>query len=155
MIFPYVRYRVDESLAIPSGEIARPEVKINLIGPNAIVEAAGLIDTGADQVFVPVRLAKMLGVEIDLNALEGAKGVGGHELRMWPGEIEIEIFADGGSYRWSVNAGFIESDDNLAPALLGHAGFLEYFQATFDGEAQTIELIPNKQFQRIGVFKQS
>jgi hypothetical protein len=49
MIFPYVRYQVEESSAIPSGEISRPEIPIRVIGPKAVVKADGLIDTGADQ----------------------------------------------------------------------------------------------------------
>jgi hypothetical protein len=31
MIFPYVRHHVDESSAIPSGEIARPEILMRII----------------------------------------------------------------------------------------------------------------------------
>jgi hypothetical protein len=140
---------VDESLAIPSGEIARPEIRINLIGPDGVVEAAGLIDTGADPVFVSISLAKVLGIEIEPDAQEGAQGAGGHELRMWPGEVELEISAEVGAYRWNVQVGFIKSSDDLAPALLGHAGFLEHFRAIFDGDAQTVELTPNERFENM------
>ena len=149
MIFPYVRHRVGESSAIPSGEIARPEILVRIIGPHGFVEVSGLIDTGADQVFLPVMLAEYLGIEIDADQAELAAGAGGHELKMWPCEIELEILRDDVSYRWIVQAGFIESDDDIAAAYLGHAGFLEYFRATFDGDAQTVELIPNHRLKSI------
>jgi hypothetical protein len=149
MIYPFVRHHVDESSAIPSGEIARPEILIRIIGPNGVVEASGLIDTGADQVFLPIVLAEVLGIEFESQATEGARGAGGQELTVWPGEVELEIVNDGQSYRWLVQVGFIESEDDLAPAYLGHAGFLEYFRATFDGDAQTVELTPNERFDSI------
>jgi hypothetical protein len=147
MIFPYVRHRVDKSAAIPSGEIARPEIPIRIIGPKGIVEVSGLIDTGADHVFLPVLLAELLGIELDEDATEEARGAGGHELRTWLGEVELEIEGDGQSYRWPVQIGFVESGDDPAATYLGHAGFLEHFRATFDGDAQTVELIPTARFE--------
>jgi hypothetical protein len=78
-----------------------------------------------------------------------AEGAGGQEMKMWPGQVELEIVYEGQSYRWLVEAGFIKGEDYLAPAFLGHAGFLEHFRATFDGEAQTVELIPNKRFESV------
>jgi hypothetical protein len=149
MIFPYVRHLVERSSAIPSGEVARPEIGIRIIGPSNIVEVNGLIDTGADQVFLALPLAKMLGVEIHADELEGAESAGGQQMKMWPGKVELEIVDDGHSYRWLIEAGFIEGEDYLAPVYLGHVGFLENFQTTFDGDAQTVELIANRRFEII------
>jgi hypothetical protein len=146
VIFPYVRHKVDESLAIPSGEIARPEVPIRIIGPNGVVEVSGLIDTGADHVFLPVLLAELLGVEVDVDAPEGARGAGEFELTIWPGEVELEIEGDGQSYRWGVHVGFIESGDDPAATYLGQAGFLQHFRATFDTKESSVELIPHDHF---------
>jgi hypothetical protein len=62
-------------------------------------------------------------------------------LKIWPGEVEIEI-ADGSEvYRWRTPVGFIESGDDPAAAYLGHAGFLEHFSATFDYVAQRVDLL--------------
>jgi hypothetical protein len=149
MIFPYVRHIVDRSAAIPSGEIARPEIPVRIIGPNGVVEVSGLIDTGADHVFLPMLLAGLLGIELDYDAADETRGAGGHDLRTWPGQVELEIECDGQLYRWPVQVGFIESGDDPAATYLGHAGFLEYFRATFDGDAQTVELIPTARFESI------
>lgn len=142
MIFPYIRHRIDISPAIPSGEVARPEVPIRIIGPNGNVEVTGLLDTGADHVFLSILLAELLGIEIDDEPAEAAEGAGGHELKIWPGEVELEVGGDGHSYRWRAHVGFIESGDDPAAAYLGHAGFLEYFNANFDYRERTVELIP-------------
>jgi hypothetical protein len=143
MKFPYVRHNVDASPAIPSGEIARPEVPIRIIGPNGAVEIVGLLDTGADHVFLSVLLAELLGIEIDDEPAETAEGAGGHELKIWPAEVEIEILSDGRRHRWRAHVGFIESGDDPAAAYLGHVGFLEFFSANFDYRRETVELVAN------------
>lgn len=141
MIFPYVRHRVDVSSAIPTGEIARPEIPIQVLGPQGSIEIAGLIDTGADHVFLSIHLAELPGVEIDESSAESAAGAGGNELKIWPGEVEIEISQAAETYRWRVSVAFIETGEDLAAAFLGHLGFLEHFAATFDYDEQTVELV--------------
>jgi hypothetical protein len=150
MIFPFVRYRVDASPAIPSGFVARPEVPIRIATLGGEIEASGLIDTGADQVFAPLFIAEALGITLDSAAAEGAIGAGGHVLRTWPAGVELELVdGDGKAQCWSTTIGFMDSDDDLAPLLLGHAGFLEFFTAIFDGDLQTVELTPNAKLLRL------
>jgi hypothetical protein len=91
MIFPYIRHRVDASSAIPQGEIARPEIPVRIISSQGSVEITGLLDTGADHVFLSVMLADLLGVNIDGELAELAEGAGGSELKIWPGEVELEV----------------------------------------------------------------
>jgi hypothetical protein len=142
MIFPYVRYEVDPTAAIPSGIIHRPLIPIRLIGRTGVVEVFGLLDTGADHVFVSASLAQVLGVDISGPA-ESALGAAGHEVETRSGSLEIQIAQGAESYRWLTAVGFLVGDDDPPITYLGRAGFLEYFHATFDGEAQTVELIPN------------
>lgn len=71
------------------------------------------------------------------------KGAGGYELKLWPGEVEIEISGDGRTYRWRAHVGFIKGGDDPAAAYLGHAGFLEYFNVIFDTRQLSVELIPH------------
>jgi hypothetical protein len=95
MIFPYVRHLVEESSAIPSGEVDRPEIVLRIAGPGGTIEVVGLIDTGADHVFLPASLAELLGVSFDTAPNEGAESAGGHALRVFPGQVEIELVGDG------------------------------------------------------------
>jgi hypothetical protein len=89
------------------------------------------LDTGADNVFVSLALAKELGIELHENA-EIALGAGSHELDVWPGLVEIEIAGDDQLHRWQAEVGFLAGDDEPPIAYLGHAGFLQYFNCTFD-----------------------
>lgn len=143
MIFPYVSYDVEPSSAIPSGTIFRPEVLIRIIGPRRSFQVSGLLDTGADQVCVSASLARRLGIDLG-GVAEKVFAAGGHESDVWPATLEIEIILDGDLYRWRAEIGFIAGDDDPPIAYLGHAGFLEFFRATFDGETRTIELLPGE-----------
>jgi hypothetical protein len=144
MIFPYVRHNVDPSQAIPSGEVARPEVPIRVIGPDGAVELSGLNDTGADHVFLPIVLAELLDLEVGAEPADAAEGAGGHQLRVWSGEVEIEISGDAQAYRWRTQVGFIESGDDPAAAYFCLVGFLEHLKAIFHTKELLIELIPHE-----------
>ncbi len=142
MIFSYVRYNVEPTQTIPSGAIHRPMVPIRVIGPKASVRVLGLLDTGADNIFLSASLAEVLGVELGAES-EGALGAAGHALETWPGSVAIEITYDSETYRWPVEVGFLSGDDDPPIAYLGHAGFLAHFNATFDTAQWLIELLPH------------
>ncbi len=142
MIFSYVRYKVELTPTIPSGEVYRPMVPIRLIGPKSSVQVFGLLDTGADHVFVSMSLADTLGIDVG-NESEQALGAGGHSIEVRTGSIEIEITQNGERLRWSVAVGFLAGDDYPPIAYLGHAGFLENFTAVFDTTEWSIELLPH------------
>lgn len=146
MILPYVRYEVEPTKTIPSGTVYRPLIPIRFIGPARSASAFGLLDTGADHVFVSAALADLLGVEPD-STVETALGAGGQEVDVRTASLEIEVEFGDQAFRWSTPVGILVNDYGLPSAYLGHAGFLEYFQATFDGDARAVELTPN---QRLG-----
>jgi hypothetical protein len=141
MIFPYIRYEIEPTPTIPAGVILRPEIRVRIIGPKGSVQISGLLDTGADNVFVSSSVATALGIEMRGDA-ERAWGAGSHELEVWPGSVTIEIAQNGESYRWPVEIGFLAGDDDPPIAYLGHAGFLEH-KACFDTERWLVELIPH------------
>jgi hypothetical protein len=148
MIFSYVRYNVEPTRTIPSAEVHRPMIPVRLIGPKADIQVFGLLDTGADNVFVSASLADVLGVETR-GEVESALGAGGHALDVWPGSVEIEVAKDGECYRWPVEIGFLSGDDDPPVAYLGHAGFLEYFNTNFNTEDWLVELIPHEHLVRL------
>jgi hypothetical protein len=86
-----------------------------------------------------------LGIDLTGES-EGALGAGSHELNSWPGSVEIEIKQGRESYRWRTVVGFLAGHDDPPLAYLGQAGFLEHFNATFDTENWTVELIPHMGF---------
>jgi hypothetical protein len=139
MIFPYVRYELDPTATIPSGEVYRPRIPIRIVGPKRSLKVFGLLDTGADHVFLSASIATQLGIEPAVRS-EIAHGAGGHEIDVWPSKVEIEITDGIDTYRWSADVGFLVSDDDPPVAFLGNVGFLEHFRATFDYEVHIVEL---------------
>jgi hypothetical protein len=89
-------------------------------------------------------------VQLD-HALAGqASAVGGHAVRLVPGSAALQITDGDRSYRWQAVVGFLEvgsPEDEVA--LLGYAGFLEFFRATFDSQSHELELTPNNRFPRM------
>lgn len=70
---------------------------------------------------------------------------GGQKLSMQFGDVEIEVAQGGERFRWTARVQFFEfsspGDESL---VLGHAGFLDYFTATFDGARSELILVPNE-----------
>jgi hypothetical protein len=147
MRFRYTSYEVDPSPTVPSGVLYRPEVTIDVIGPRRIETIQALVDTGSDETVFPTSLAKAIGVQLD-HALAGqASAVGGHAVQLVPGSVVLQMTDGDQTYRWQAAVGFLEveePEDEIA--LLGYAGFLEFFRATFDSQSQELELTPNRRF---------
>jgi len=144
MIFPYVRYKIEPTLTIPSGEVHRPLIPVRFFGRKGSIQVFGLLDTGADNVFVSASVAEVLGVDVSRDA-ESALGAGGHEIDAWPGSVDIEVSHGDYSYRWKAEVRFLTGDEDPPIAYLGYAGFLEHFKATFDSRKLIVELIPHEQ----------
>lgn len=147
MRFPYTSYEVDPSPTVPDGVLYRPEVTIRVGGPLRSESIQALVDTGSDETVFPASLAKSLGIELDYGAAGRASAVGGHEVRLVPGPATLALSQGDEEYRWQATVGFLETDDpDDEAALLGYAGFLKFFHATFDTDSHDVALIANNRF---------
>jgi hypothetical protein len=125
----------------------RPEVTIDVIGARRMQSLQALVDTGSDETVFPASLATTIGVQLDRASAGQASAVGGHVVQLVPGAVTLQIALDGRNYRWQAMIGFLEvaqPEDEVA--LLGYAGFLEFFRATFDSQSHELELTPNDRF---------
>jgi hypothetical protein len=150
MRFRYSSYEVDPSPAVPHGILYRPEVTIDVVGPRGVETIQALVDTGSDETVFPASLASVLGVPLDHASAGSASAVGGHVVQLTPGVVLLQLVGDDQTYRWQALVGFLEvknPEDEVA--LLGYAGFLEYFRATFNSEAYELELTPTNRFRQI------
>jgi len=144
MRFSYASYEVDPSPTNPRGILYRPEVTISVGGPRRSETIQALVDTGSDETVFPASLAKSIGVELDYDAAGQASAVGGHEVRLVPGAVTLELFQNDERHRWQTTVAFLETDEPKDEvALLGYAGFLEFFQATFDSKSHFVTLVSN------------
>jgi hypothetical protein len=102
------------------------------------------IDSGFDDVLLPLSLATPLGIDLAY-ALEGeARSVGGAAIRYLYAPITLRV-ADGfEACQWTAIVGFIGAP--LPWAILGHAGFLEFFDVQLLGERHEVLLAPSSSF---------
>jgi len=150
MKWAYRGYAVDKSRICPTGKVFRPEAKIRVGGPAGDAYLRALIDTGADHSILPISVAKDIGVDLNIEESDYARGVSGHEIVIIPGQVELELLGVEESYRWKAVVGFAEFENAAVEcSLLGYAGCLEFLLADFDGQKKVVELTKRANFPRV------
>jgi hypothetical protein len=144
MIFPY------QSIicGAPNGQdyvlVRRPEIDVTIMGPAGLARCIGLVDTGSDQTILPRSVADELGILLAPAEGPPAVAFGGHRVQLLIGDAILTLTAGGESLAWKAPICFFDfpvtKDETV---ILGHAGFLEFFTATFDGKHETLMLVPN------------
>jgi len=124
--------------------ILRPEIPLTVIGPASSGSFAALVDTGSDNTILPKSIAEPLGIPLRVASGSSASAFGGQRLSLLDGEATLQLEADGKVIRWPSELLFFDfpniEDETV---ILGHAGFLDYFTATFDGEMGVLDLVAN------------
>jgi hypothetical protein len=146
MVFRYRRYKAPQPLWAFRGltYIPRPVLSVSIVGPTITWVGSALLDTGADYTTFPESAADTLGLDLLDAEVVSASGVGlaGSVLRL--AEVTLRI-TDGHEFReWPARVGFTSTP--LKRALLGYAGVLQFFTATFHGDREDVELTINSSY---------
>jgi hypothetical protein len=127
--------------------VFRPQIRVWIEGPARIAQVVGLVDTGADVTLLPRRLGDLLAVTLDEGSTSPVAGLAGVGIDVSTGMVRWHLGEDRTGPSWSSRVGFVSyADPNDEAIILGHAGFLEYFVATFDGRARHLDLTPADPF---------
>lgn len=145
MRIPYRQYPAQVAPGFEEGILYRPMIPIIVISPTGEIGFEALVDTGSDQTIFPRADAARAGVVFDKRYASHVKGrLPGDSEELVSGKaIQLAMQLDNEVYRWSATVWF--SDVGGVP-ILGHSGFLEYFEATFFGDEHELELKPVKGF---------
>jgi hypothetical protein len=124
----------------------RPVTGVRLTGPQGSLFRDGILDTGADATVFRESLATLVG--IDLTGIEerDVELVGRPApVKCRYASVQLQI-TDGAreTYEWTAVVGFAST--LLRYNILGHGGFLEFFDADFRGAKREVILIPNAAF---------
>ena len=144
LIFPYTTFPTPYPIWTLHGRQGRPRpvIFVAVIGPGGTAVEKGLLDTGADDTVFPDLVASDIGIDLSQAPTGGASGVGPTApvvLRF--AEVVLRI-SDGREHReWPARVGFTSAP--LHRPLLGFAGFLQFFTATFHGDRELAELTVN------------
>ena len=140
MIFPYREYHIQtDRTSTEITSIYRPVIPVRVSGQQNEIAVYGLLDTGADATVLPASFIQRLGIQLE-SGQGYYHGVGGHEVTVKYGIVEIEVTNGNESHHWSTRVAFLEGHSGV---ILGYSGFLELFDITFAGSRKEILLERN------------
>lgn len=123
----------------------RPITAARITGPAGTALRDGLLDTGADDTIFPEKVAATLGIDL-ISAPRYTVNLAGRGPVICRYATVLLRITDAvqETYEWPALVGFIPTP--LQNALLGHAGFLEFFDTTFLGADRQVVITPNRAF---------
>jgi hypothetical protein len=144
LLFPYTTFPARNPIWTLQGRHNRPRpmIFVAVIGPNGTSVERGLLDIGADDTVFPELVATDIGIDLSKAPTGRASGVGPMSaVALRYAEVVLRI-SDGQEHReWPARVGFTSAA--LHQPLLGFAGFLQFFTATFRGDLEKVELTIN------------
>jgi hypothetical protein len=141
MNFPYAAYEVEPTPSQPDVTIIyRPVIPFRVTGRLGAAVFYGLLDSGADETMLPREMAEAVGVAVDWTCTAIATSASG-EMPVAYGEALLEVGRGKARHRWRAIVGV--ADQPWREAILGHAGFLHYFDAAFSWARRTVRLTRN------------
>lgn len=146
MRIPYKDFPVRNPIPSLGGRMERPRpvIFITMLGPLGTYVEGALLDTGADDTLFPETVAGKLGIDLANAPIATGAGFGMLVSTVRYAEVTLRI-TDGVEQReWKAWVGFTSA--KLRQPLLGYAGFLQFFTATFRGDLQEVELEINSSY---------
>lgn len=100
---------------------------------------------GSDDTLFPKPLANFLGITVPSPPnLGAALPIGGQQIAFPYARMNLRISDGIQAFKWEAWIGLL--DVPLVWPILGIAGFLQFFDATFFGENHEVDLLPNATF---------
>jgi hypothetical protein len=123
----------------------RPIVAVMLTGTSTPQLRDGLLDSGADDTVFSEAVATALALDLSHSEQRSISLAGRPQpLICRYAAVQLRLSDGIETFEWPAMVGFVAA--RLHYALLGQAGFLQFFRATFDGESHVLTLTPNSSF---------
>jgi hypothetical protein len=146
VIFPY--FPLPTAAPIPSLGWARvryrPIVPIRILGPTGSRLFDACLDCASDDTIFPRSVARKLGIDLSGAAQGQARPVGGMVIPYSYAAVTLRLSDGLETCEWQATVGFV--DQALRWALLGHAGFLDFFDTELRGARRETFMAPNSLF---------
>jgi hypothetical protein len=106
--------------------------------------AFAIQNSGSDNTIFPKSVADYLGITLKKAAGPAASVFGGSRVQLLEGRTTLRIESGIEWAEWKTVVCFFDfASGEEETVILGHAGFLDYFTATFDGKRGVLSLLPN------------
>lgn len=135
-----MKFKYSEYTALDGSKIFRPTVSIIFKNELKFIHTEAIIDSGADFTILPIEIAGILDIKLDLRARTTFHGAGSNPFTVYPSPLKIELILRQGGFRsiqWKTKVFFAESQPGI---LLGQNGFLERLKVTLDGQRKEVEI---------------
>jgi hypothetical protein len=116
-------------------------VDVLLRGPGGDRWSVALLDTGADDTIFPDYLAPYLGLDLTSAPPGEASVAGSAGVPLRYADIALRLTDGHSHHEWSATVGFTAVP--MTYPVLGFAGCLQFFTATFHGDREEVELAVN------------
>ena len=147
MKFPYMAVPTRQPVPSLGGRQVRHRsvIAVLLTGAATPQLRDGLLDTGADDTAFSDAVATALGIDLS-QAEQRSISLAGRPQPVVCRYAQVQLRISDGieTFEWPATVGFVSA--RLHYALLGQAGFLQFFSAEFDGEAHIVTLTPKPSF---------
>jgi hypothetical protein len=140
MRYVYKPFRTRAPLYSLNGrqERPRPIVPVTIIGPGGTGYSRAVVDPASDDTVFHESVARLIGLDLTVAPIGEAAGVGQRPLIVRYGRVTLRMAQSREFREWQAIVGFTAVP--LRHDLLGFAGFLQYFTATFHGDQEVVEL---------------
>src|SRR5437016_4748866 len=146
MRFPYLPLPTQHPIVSLGGTQVRycPIVAVRLFGPHGSRLFDGCLDCASDDTIFPRFLARSLGIDLTGAPRGEARPGGSVAVPYYYAPVTLRVTEGREQCEWRAIVGF--ADLSLRWALLGHAGFLDFFDVELRGAKREAVLAPNMSF---------
>jgi hypothetical protein len=147
MRFPYLAKALRRPVYSLGGAkvIYLPMFGVTILSPNGPVSVDGLVDSGSTDVIFPLTTAQACGIDLTNAPVGEAQQAGGATLPFRYAHVRLRVSDGQEACEWDSIVGFLKSPKRRH-ALLGHAGFLDFFDVQLRGAAKETLVDPNAAF---------
>jgi hypothetical protein len=155
VIFPYLPLPTKGPIPSLGGALVRyrPIVHVRVFGPLGSRLYDGCLDCAADDSVFPLSLATQLGIDLRGAPQGQAHAVGGLMVAYSYAAVTLRLTDGIDSCEWQTTVGFVNLP--MRWALLGHAGFLDFFDTDLRGSRREVAIVPNSLFPGAGAIQPS
>jgi len=147
MRFPYMAKRVRVPVYSLGGasHLYLPMFAISVVTPSGRHVIDGMVDSGATDVVFPSHVPNQVGLNLANAPVGQAMQAGGAVLAFRYAQVRLFLSDGREGYEWDAVVGFLASP-RKPYALLGHAGFLNFFDVLLRGAAKETVVDPKAAF---------
>jgi hypothetical protein len=140
MKFKYLRLSCKPTELFPDKHsVLRPIINITVKFQDRSLRLFALLDSGADWCLFPASVGEYLHIQVEQGEKIEFTGVSSLGVAYFH-EVKLEI----GGWGHNCLVGFSPDLDKMnVPAVLGHTGFFDRYEVTFNFKKETIEVKPN------------